>query len=244
MITVDRSPNGPDVNELESLLKTHRPRVYLTTGVLQNPTSHSFTCGQSFRLLQLAAEHHLHIIEEDLFGDLHLTPPSRLAALAGLEMVTYVSGFSRTLTANGQVGFVAASPHLAAALTHQKLMSGSVTSELLEQIVYRMLSDGSYGKHLHRIKPRLLESTERVSAWLKTAGCVLPYASEGGMFLWAKLGEGMDGESVAMKALEQNMVLAPGTLFGRGAVANNFLRFNVAHSDNEHVRRKFMKLVG
>ena len=56
-----------------------------------------------------------------------------LDALLG-EQVTYLSGFSKTLSANLRVSFVVAPPQLAAELTHMKLMCGGITSEMLEQV--------------------------------------------------------------------------------------------------------------
>ncbi|GAA5787034.1 GntR family transcriptional regulator [Chitiniphilus shinanonensis] len=241
VVTVARGPEGPDLAALEQMLHTHRPCVYLTSGLLHNPTGRSFLPAQAFRLLQLARQYGCHVIEDDLYGDLHDKPPPRLAALAGVEQVSYVSGFSKILTANARVSYVAASPRLAAALTHLKLMSGGVTCELLEQIVYRMLVDGSYGRHCKRIVHRLLESGGRVAQWLLAAGCTLPFAGEGGMFHWARLPDGIDSEALARAGLRHGLVLAPGSLLSRAPDARRFMRFNVAYSDDDTVRQHLLR---
>ncbi|KAA6175530.1 PLP-dependent aminotransferase family protein [Pseudomonas veronii] len=243
VLTIQRRPDGFDFAALEQLLAEHRPSLYLTTSVLHNPTGHSFSPGQAFRLLQLTQRYHCHIIEDDLYGDLHPNPPPRLAALAGLEQVTYLSGFSKILSANTRVSYVVAAPQLAANLTHMKLMSGGVTSELFEQIVYRMLSEGSYAKHRKRMVQRLTEAGGRVEQWLKRCGCELPMGYEGGMFIWARLPAGVDGERLAQVALKQGMVLAPGALFGYDPAHRDSMRFNVAHSDEAQVRQLFEALL-
>jgi DNA-binding transcriptional MocR family regulator len=243
VLTIQRRPDGFDFAALEQLLAEHRPSLYLTTSVLHNPTGHSFSPGQAFRLLQLTQRYHCHIIEDDLYGDLHPNPPPRLAALAGLDQVTYLSGFSKILSANTRVSYVVAAPQLAANLTHMKLMSGGVTSELFEQIVYRMLSEGSYAKHRKRMVQRLTEAGGRVEQWLKRCGCELPMGYEGGMFIWARLPAGVDGERLALLALKQGMVLAPGALFGYDPAHRDSMRFNVAHSDEAQVRQLFEALL-
>ncbi|KAA8562108.1 2-aminoadipate transaminase [Pseudomonas extremaustralis] len=243
VLTIQRRPDGFDFAALEQLLAEHRPSLYLTTSVLHNPTGHSFSPGQAFRLLQLTQRYHCHIIEDDLYGDLHPNPPPRLAALAGLDQVTYLSGFSKILSANTRVSYVVAAPQLAANLTHMKLMSGGVTSELFEQIVYRMLSEGSYAKHRKRMVQRLTEAGGRVEQWLKRCGCELPMGYEGGMFIWARLPSGVDGERLAQVALKQGMVLAPGALFGYDPAHRDSMRFNVAHSDEAQVRQLFEALL-
>ena len=243
VVTLERRPDGFDFTALEHLLAEHRPSLYLTTSVLHNPTGHSFSPSQAFRLLQLTQQYHCHIVEDDLYGDLHPNPPPRLAALAGLEQVTYLSGFSKILSANARVSYVVAAPQLAANLTNMKLMSGGVTSELFEQIVYRMLSEGSYGKHRKRMVQRLMEAGGRVEQWLKRCGCELPMGFEGGMFIWARLPAGVDGEQLAQAALKQGMVLAPGTLFGYDPAHRDSMRFNVAHSDEPGVQQLFEQLL-
>ena len=243
VLTIQRRPDGFDFAALEQLLAEHRPSLYLTTSVLHNPTGHSFSPGQAFRLLQLTQRYHCHIIEDDLYGDLHPNPPPRLAALAGLDQVTYLSGFSKVLSANTRVSYVVAAPQLAANLTHMKLMSGGVTSELFEQIVYRMLSEGSYAKHRKRMVQRLMEAGGRVEQWLKQCGCELPMGYEGGMFIWARLPVGVDGERLAQAALKQGMVLAPGALFGYDPAHRDSMRFNVAHSDEAQVQQRFEALL-
>ncbi len=244
VVTIQRRPDGFDFTALEQLLAEHRPSLYLTTSVLQNPTGHSFSPGQAFRLLQLTQHYHCHIVEDDLYGDLHPNPPPRLAALAGLDQVTYLSGFSKILSANARVSFVVAAPQLAANLTNMKLMSGGVTSELFEQIVYRMLSEGSYAKHRKRMVQHLMEAGGRVEQWLKRCGCELPMGYEGGMFIWAHLPPGINGEQLAQAALKQGMVLAPGALFGYDPAHRDLMRFNVAHSDEPRVQQVFEALLG
>lgn len=243
VVTIPRRPDGFDFTALEHLLAEQRPSLYLTTSVLHNPTGHSFNPGQAFRLLQLTQQYHCHIIEDDLYGDLHPNPPPRLAALAGLDQVTYLSGFSKILSANARVSFVVAAPQLAANLTNMKLMSGGVTSELFEQIVYRMLSEGSYAKHRKRMVQRLMETGGRVEQWLKRCGCELPMGYEGGMFIWARLPPGVNGELLAQAALKQGMVLAPGALFGYDPAQRDSMRFNVAHTDEPQVQRLFETLL-
>ena len=243
VVTIQRRPDGFDFTALEQLLAEHRPSLYLTTSVLHNPTGHSFSPSQAFRLLQLTQQYACHIVEDDLYGDLHPSPPPRLAALAGLDQVTYLSGFSKTLSANTRVSFVVAAPQLAANLTNMKLMSGGVTSELFEQIVYRMLSEGSYAKHRKRMVQRLMEAGGRVEQWLKRCGCDLPMGYEGGMFIWAHLPPGINGELLAQEALKKGMVLAPGVLFGYDPAHRDSMRFNVAHSDEPQVQQLFEALL-
>lgn len=50
-----------------------------------------------------------------------------------------------------------------------------------------------------------------------------------GLFLWARLPDGLDSADVARHALARDVVLAPGAAFSAGTGGREFLRFNVAH---------------
>ena len=235
VVTLARTAQGLDLHNLEALLIQHRPALYLTTGLLHNPTGHSFSPAQAYGLLELAKRYDCHIIEDDLYGDLHPSPPPRLVALAGVQHVTYLSGFSKTLSANLRVSFVVAAPQVAANLTQMKLMCGGITAQMLEQVLAAMLNDGSYTKHRKRMVQGLQTCAAKVGGWLQRLGFTLNTPYEGGLFIWATLPPGFDAQTLARQGLARGVVLAPGSLFGHDPALHRLLRFNVAHTDRPEV---------
>ncbi|MCP1472586.1 DNA-binding transcriptional MocR family regulator [Pseudomonas sp. EB276 TE3739] len=242
VITIARDSSGMDLQALEQLLIAHRPVLYMTNSTLHNPTGHSFSPAQVYRLLELSHQYGFHIVEDDLYCDIQQRRTPRLAA-SGLDNVSYVSGFSKTLTANSRVSYAVLSAPLAARMIALKMACGGVTSELAEQITCTLLSDGSYAKHARRTVDRLYESNSRVAAWLVEAGCSVSSLPGEGLFIWTRLPAGKNAEILARQGLENNLVLAPGTLLSKAADAGNYLRFNVAHSDHVHVRERFFRLL-
>lgn len=235
IVTIDRSAQGLDLQALEQILIEQRPSLYVTTSLLHNPTGHSFSPAQAYGLLELAKRYNCHIIEDDLYGDLHPSPPPRLVALAGVQHVTYLSGFSKTLSANLRVSFVVAAPQVAANLTQMKLMCGGITAQMLEQVVAAMLNDGSYHKHRKRTVQGLQACGAKVGEWLQHLGFSLNTPYEGGLFMWATLPPGFDAQTLARQGLARGVVLAPGSLFGHDPALHRLLRFNVAHTDRPEV---------
>jgi DNA-binding transcriptional MocR family regulator len=242
VITIPRRADGMDLEAFEQLVIAQRPVLYMTNNVLHNPTGHSFSPAQVYRLLELSHRYGFHIVEDDLYCDLQQRMTPRLAA-GGLDNVSYVSGFSKTLTANSRVSYAVLSPPLAARMVTLKMACGGMTSELAEQIICTMLSDGSYAKHTRRTVDRLYESSSRVSGWLIEAGCSVSSLPHEGLYIWTRLPQGLHAETLARKGLEIDLVLAPGTLLSKAADASQFLRFNVAHSDNFQVRERFFRLL-
>ena len=78
-VTVPMTPEGPDVIELERAFAEHRPRLYLTTGGLHNPTGTTPSAATVHRVLRLAEQHDVLILEDDTFADFEAEPSTRLA---------------------------------------------------------------------------------------------------------------------------------------------------------------------
>ena len=107
MLAVPRNPDGPDLAALEKLAAAHRPKVYFTQSVMQNPTGTDMSPHVGFKVLQAAERHNFTVVEDDIFCDLQVKPTPRLATLDQLNRVIYVRSFSKTLSGSLRVGFVA-----------------------------------------------------------------------------------------------------------------------------------------
>ncbi len=68
----------------------HRPRLYVTNAPPHNPTGATLSPVIAHRLLRLAEEHDLVIIEDDSLADFEPEPAPRLAAFDGLERVVRI----------------------------------------------------------------------------------------------------------------------------------------------------------
>lgn len=234
VVGVPRTPEGPDLQQLRALCERYRPRMFVVVSVLHNPTSTSMTGAHAFQLLRMADEFDFTVVEDDVYGDLHpgptMQPCIRLAALDQLRRVVYLGGFSKTLAANLRVGFVAASEAMIRELTDLKMLVGLTSPELGERIVYRVLSEGLYRRHLERMRGRLNGARDAVLRRLEQHGLTVFAHPCAGKYLWADAG--VDTAPLARRMLEEGFLLAPGSLFLPDQRASSWLRFNVATSLN------------
>lgn len=239
LVGVPRREDGPDVAALEGLLAEHRPKAFFTHSVLHNPTSSNLSPACAFRLLQLAERHGLLLVEDDTYGDFHPGQATRLATLDQLQRVIYVGSFSKTLSANLRVGFLAASPDLAARLTDIKIVSCVATPELAERLVYEMLIEGHFRKYMERLHGRLTQATQATLAMLERVGLTAHREPEGGMFVWARIPGEEDAVGLATRAAAQGIMLAPGGIFSPQQRATPYLRLNVAYCEDPRLERFF-----
>ena len=96
MIEVPRTPRGPDTQTLEALLVKYRPRALFINSLYHNPTGSSLTPIVARQVLQLARNHDVQVIEDDVYADLHSGPGTRLAAMGIDDNVIYVGSYSKT----------------------------------------------------------------------------------------------------------------------------------------------------
>jgi len=156
--------------------------------------------------------------------------------------VIYVGSFSKTLGAGLRVGFLAAHPDLARDLTAQKMLATLTTPELGERLVYQVLSDGYYRKHVDHVRSRLARSLEPAIRNLERAGLTLFHEPSAGMFMWAHAGEHRDAEALAAAAQSEGIILAPGSLFSPSQARSPWMRFHVAYAGSPKLARFFESL--
>lgn len=232
VVGVPRTIDGIDAAAFEQVVKTHRPVALFVNPVLQNPSGASFSAASAFRLLQVADQYGLWVIEDDISRELAPQGMPCLAAMEGLERVIYLSGFSKTITPAVRVGYIAANAALLAQLALTKMAVGLTSSELTERAVLNVLIEGHYDRHVAAIKDRLAVAHERVVGAMRHVGMEVFQTPKAGLFLWAKLPDGAhDSHALSTRALDQGIWLAPGSYFRPGDPTSPWFRFNAATSD-------------
>ncbi len=78
------------------------------------------------------------------------------------------------------------------------------------------------------MRARLAEARGRAIRRLAALGIAVPFVPGAGMFLWARLPDGLDAAEVSRRALTERVILAPGNVFSVSQSAPDYLRFNVA----------------
>jgi DNA-binding transcriptional MocR family regulator len=234
VIAVPYTPSGPDLDLFARALVEHRPRLYITNA-LHNPTGVTLSPVVAHRLLKLAEQHDLAILEDDIFADFEHEPGPRLAAFDGLDRVIHVGSFSKTISAALRCGYVAARPDWIEGLVDMRIATSFGGGRLSAELVLGILKDGTYRKHVNDLRARLAQAMGQTIARLKAVGLTPWIEPRAGMFLWCKLPEGLDAADVARQALGHNIVLAPGNAFSLSQSASGFLRFNVAQSSDPRI---------
>lgn len=233
IVGVPYTPAGPDVEAFGTVLTERRPRLYITNSAIHNPTGAILSPVVAHRVLKLADQHGLVIIEDDIFADFEHVPAPRLAGFDGLDRVIQIGSFSKTLSASARCGFIAARREWLDGLIDLKIATSFGGGRLNEELVFAVLGDGGFRKHIDALRSRLERARQDVASRLRGIGIEPWIEPRAGMFLWCRLPDDRDSADVARAALADNVVLAPGNAFSVSQSAGSHMRFNVAQMQDE-----------
>lgn len=244
VVGIPQTPAGPDVEQFARAIAEHAPRLYLTNAAIHNPTGATLSPVVAHRLLKLADQAQLTVVEDEVFADLEPAPAPRLAAFDGLQRVVQIGSFSKTLSAAARVGYIALRRDWVDGLVDLKIATSFGSGQVASELVLNVLRDGSYRKHVEGLRLRLARAMAEVSSRLMAAG-IRPWVQpQGGIFLWCQLPDGMEAAALSQAALAQDIVLAPGNVFSASQSANDFMRFNVAQSLDDRLFRFLRQAIG
>jgi DNA-binding transcriptional MocR family regulator len=236
IVGVPYTPSGPDAAAFETILAAERPRLYITNSALHNPTGATLSPQTAYRLLSAASAHDLTIVEDDIFADFEPEPSPRLAVLDGLNRVIRIGSFSKTLSAAIRCGYIAARADWIEGLVDLQVATCfGGPSPVATELIAGVLAGGGYRKHMEEVRQRLARARHDMAARLEPLGIRPWLMPRGGFYLWCRLPEGEDSAALARRAMEEDVVLAPGNVFSVSQTATSFLRFNVAQSGDPRI---------
>jgi len=223
---------GLDPDALERELRTGPPPAFLyLIPTFQNPSGRTLGEERRRRIVELAREHDLLVLEDDPYGLVRFEGEAlpSLFELSGGE-ITYSSSFSKTIAPGLRVGWFVFPTELARQI-EAAATSTYITPVLLGQAtVHEFVSRGRFEPNLERVR-RLIGM--RRDAMLAALDRELPSLRitrpEGGYFLWAEL-DGVDAGELLTRAEAAGVTFVKGTDFG-GAPTSFRLAYSFVSPD-------------
>jgi 2-aminoadipate transaminase len=232
VVGLDCDEEGVDPDALERELRNGPAPAFLyLIPTFQNPSGRTLSEDRRGRIVELAREHDLLVLEDDPYGLVRFDGEAlpSLFELSGGE-VAYSSSFSKTIAPGLRVGWFVLPPELARAV-EATATATYITPVLLGQAtVHEFVSRGSFEPNLERVKGLLglrrdamLEALDRDLPGIRTT------RPDGGYFLWLELG-GVDAAGLLARAEEAGVTFVQGTDFG-GASDTARLAYSFVSTD-------------
>ena len=142
----------------------------------------------------------------------------------------------------GEGAFLRAAAELARRLAERKLLESLTSSEIGERVVYKVLPERHYRKHVDRLCGRLDQVRDRVVRQVERIGMQVAIPPAAGMFVWVDTG--CDTVALTERAMEIGYLLAPGALFSPSQLPSNHMRINIACMTDPGLLRWLEREVG
>jgi 2-aminoadipate transaminase len=242
---VGTDDDGMRIDELEELLAAlaregRRPKFIYSVPSFQNPAGVTLSEERRRRLVELARENEVLIVEDNPYGLLRYDgdPQPTLYSLDGGDYVLYLGTLSKILSPGIRIGWVAAPPPVLEKIGLGKQAADLCTSTLSQYFVREYFGEGRWREYIADLveiyrarRDAMLASLER--HFPEQAEWTRP---EGGLFLWATLPDYIDTTDLLAKALRDNVAFVPGrAAYVDGQSGASSMRLNFSASAEEEL---------
>ena len=238
LVAIPVTDHGPDADALESLCRTRRVRAVYSMPTLHNPLGWVLSEEQRQRLVAIARQHGLLIIEDAAYAFLAEDPPSPLAALAP-ERTVYVSGLSKSVATGLRIGFVAAPAQYMAALERTIRATTWNTPGVLTAIASTWLDDGT----VLQLEAQKREDALARQALAREVLVGLPWVGHpASYFLWLPLPEEARADQIVMALMREQVAVSTAEPFAISAHVPHAIRLALGSVDMATLRQALEKV--
>ncbi len=242
VLSVASDDEGVDIADLASKVGSgaSKARFLYVLPNFQNPTGRTMSEARRVALVAKAAELGLPLIEDNPYGDLWFdTPPPAPLAARNPEGCIYLGSFSKVLAPGLRMGFVVAPKVMYPKLLQAKQAADLHSPGFNQRMITEVMKDGFLDRHIPTI--RALYKSQR-DAMLAALAKDMPNdvtwnRPDGGMFLWARLPEGMNAQDLLPKAVDKGVAFVPGAAFYNDHGDPRTMRLSFVTPDGDEIRK-------
>ncbi len=215
-VRISTDDEGVIPESLEEVVRNHRVKFVYLTPTFQNPTGRTIGPERRHKIVEIAVDHGVLLVEDDPYGDLRYrgTSPPRLKSLAP-DNVVYVGTVSKVFAPGLRTGFVVAPEPIRRWMVTAKQGMDLHTSTFNQALAAAYLESGALARHLPEIinlyRPRQEAMLAALDSYFPPS--VKWSRPEGGMFIWAEGPDTLDAVAMYERAVAEKVAYVPGKFF-------------------------------
>lgn len=220
LVGVPVEDDGMDMDKLEAALKAEpRCKMIYTIPNFQNPTGITMSLAKRKRMLELAKQYGVIIVEDNPYGDLRYAGED-VPAIQTMDTdghVLYVGSFSKVVSPAMRVGYAIGHPELIKKMVVCKQGEDVHSSQWAQMVIHTFMTEYDYEAHLDGLRTLYREKQQKMCSLLneKLVPLGIQYPpTDGGLFTWCRLPATIDAATYVKRAIgDYRTTVIPGSAF-------------------------------
>ena len=247
IVGVEMDDDGLRMDALEQALKEHPEAKFLyTVPTFQNPTGRTLPVDRRQRMVELARQYDIVIIEDDPYGQLRFAgnPVPAVKSFDSDGRVFYLSTFSKTLTPGLRTGWVVADPVFIKHFTVIKQSADLHTDNVAQQVIAEFLTDFNIDEHIAKIRQVYRQREQLMIEQIqKYFPAGVKYTNpDGGLFIWVEIPGNINTQDLFNQCIKNNVAFVPGEPFYPGKPESGTFRLNFSNMSEEKIKDGIQRL--
>ena len=248
-VPLDKDGMRMDVLE-ETIIKLRKDDIYpkfiYAIPSFQNPAGVLMPESRRKKLIEIANDYDLIIVEDDPYGKLRYDGPfvKPIKAFDDVGRVIYISTFSKILAPGFRIAWNISSDEISRKLSLCKQALDLCTSPFSQYVVNEFIRLGSLDLHILKIcqmyKPKRDIMINSMKKYFPSD--YVCYKPNGGLFAWVTLSEGIDTELLFLDAIKQKVAYIHGKAFHVDGGGDRSMRLNFSYSTDEQLEEGIKRL--
>jgi 2-aminoadipate transaminase len=233
--------------QLKKLDKEKRlPKFIYTNPTFQNPTGSIMPSSRRKKLVDLACEYDIFIVEDDPYSRIYFEeePPPSIKTFDKEDHVIFISTYSKILSPGLRIAYVCAQPELIRKVAIAKQALDLCTSSLSQVIVYEYGQRSYEEKKLKQIREKYKQKAEIMSSSMEEQfpeGCKWN-EPKGGLFTWAEVPPPLDTKKLFSEAIEKGVAFVAGGAFYPNEGGAQGMRLNFSYPTHQQIKDGIKRL--
>lgn len=244
IISVDMDDDGMRMDALQQALEMHpHVKAVYTIPTFHNPTGATLPLDRRQRMVDLAREHNVVILEDDPYGELHYRGESVAPLRALDDQVVYLGTFSKTIAPGIRVGFAIAPGDVLARMLAIREVTDISNDRLTMRLVYYTARD-FLDNHVERARDAYRSRLDAMLAALdeQMPASVTWSRPDGGFFVWITLPDSLDAQAFEDAAAKNGAIVFPGAWFYADKRGANTVRLSFSTVPEDRIRLGISRL--
>ena len=230
----------------EMLKKDIQPKFIYVVPTFQNPAGVVMPESRRKKLIDIANNFDLVIIEDDPYGKLRydIPPVKPIKAFDDEGRVIYISTFSKILSPGFRLAWTIASPEITRKMIICKQALDLCTNTFTQYLADEFIRRGSLDLHIMKICEMYEPKRDLM------IDCMKEYFPEnhichkpkGGMFAWVTLPEQIDTEIMFLDSIKEKVAYVHGKAFHVDGGGGRSMRLNFSYSTDEQIKEGMKRL--